>query len=117
MFLILVGKLQPDLSVLDKDIIVDDLVKGLGTRSQTQIVQLELGRTQFIVFQGIVIHDFHPQHHVVEGGNFEPKGLAIFGAGVVVLGGGFLASVVLVHDHVVLLEIKFDVSVECINII
>lgn len=55
-----------NLSVLDKNIIVDNLVKGLRRSTEVQFIELELAVSQLVVLEGIIVHDLALQDHVLQ---------------------------------------------------
>lgn len=55
-----------NLSVLDKNVIVDNLVKSLRRSTEVQFIELELAVSQLVILEGIIVHDLALQDHVLQ---------------------------------------------------
>ena len=66
MHLLFVRKLQMDLSILDKNIIVDHLFKGLRRRSKVHFIQLELAVSELVVLERVIVHNLALQDHILQ---------------------------------------------------
>jgi len=83
-----------------------------GALVQMQALKVDAGLANLVVHANVVVHDLDPQLHVVEGRQLLPvEVLVVGGVASVALVRRFLATVVLVQESVVLLQLELDVRV------
>jgi len=99
-------------SVGAQQVEIDRPGKTLGIGRNVLVFELDLALSALVVLgANIVIVDAEAQHHVVEGGDVEGKGLVPDGVALALLGRRNLGSIVLVAEDIVLLEFDFDIGI------
>ena len=101
-----VGKLEEDVGIGRKDVVVDLALDVHGLRAEIELLELDLALSELLVATDIIVHHFHLQLHVVQGGDVEVKILAVHGVLLILLLGRLHLAKVLVEEGVVLLELE-----------
>ena len=101
-----VGKLEEDVGIGRKDVVVDLALDVDGLGSEIELLELDLARTKLFVGTDVVIHHLDLELHVVQGGDVEVEVLAVYGVLLVLLLGRLHLAKVLVEEGVVLLELE-----------